>query len=194
MSMKGQSSRLYTLSMALLLLTLMLVAGCGVTTTGLSGAAGNSPEATGTASHPSATQTVPGTSTGPGTPTVAGTGSTATGCPSPTHVVNWPSPPTVIITSAQASKGASLQVGQTLEIALAFGSHWSFEPVAAHGVLVLNTPAGYGDASIKSCVWRFTAEQAGQVTLIYTVAPICLAHMECPQYVGILKIAVDVRQ
>jgi hypothetical protein len=98
----------------------------------------------------------------------------------------------VTVTSAQASKGASLQVGQTLEIALAFGHHWSFEPVAFGGVLLLNTPAGYGDMSLKSCVWRFTAQQAGQITLNFTFAPICQLHMECPQYIGLLKIAIAV--
>jgi hypothetical protein len=182
MKVNRPSSRQYAVPTVIMLLTLLLAAGCGVTT----GSAGTT--------GPSTTPTAAGVSTGPGTPTVAGIGSTTTGCPSPTQVVTWPSPPTVIITSTQASKGASLRVGQTLEIALAFGHRWSFEPIGNEGVLVLNTPAGYGDMSLKSCVWRFTAEQAGQGTLTFTDAPICQLHTECAQYIGILKIAVAVRQ
>jgi hypothetical protein len=87
-----------------------------------------------------------------------------------------------------------LQVGQTLEIALAFGHHWSFGLGAGEAVLALETPAGYGDTSIKSCVWRFTAEQPGHLTLTFVFAPICQLHMECPQYIGLLKIPVVVHQ
>lgn len=184
-----------TLGIGLVLLTLLLLGGCGVTT-GLPGTASSSQGTTGAAvaSTPSATPTPTGASHGQGTPTVAGIGSTGTGCPSPTQVVDWPSPPTVTVTAKQASVGASLQVGQTLEIALAFGNRWSFAPAATQGVLLLNTPAGYGDPTLKSCIWRFTGEKAGEVTLTFTSAPICLAHMECPQYIGLLRIPVDVHQ
>jgi hypothetical protein len=115
-----------------------------------------------------------------------------TGCPQPTQVVQWPSPPAVIVTSADASKGATVHVGQTLEVALPFGQRRSLGPTAGHPELLLNTPAGYGDASLTSCVWRFTAEEAGQAALEFSFKPLCQARMECPQYIGLLKIPIDV--
>jgi hypothetical protein len=98
----------------------------------------------------------------------------------------------VIITPADAPKGVTLQVGQTLEVALPFGQRQSIAPAAGGPALLLNTPAGYGDASLKSCVWRFTAEQAGQTLVTFSSAPICKPGIDCPQYVAIRKITVTV--
>ena len=190
MSANCQSRLAAVLPKTPILLLAMLIAGCGVTT-GTTGITNGGPMA----GQPSGTPTVPATSAVSGTSTPAlGTYDTTTGCPQATQVVEWPSAPAVIVTSADASTGATVQVGQTLEIALPFGQRRSLGPAAGDPELLLNTPAGYGDASLKSCVWHFTAEQAGQVTLLFTFAPICQAHQACPQYVGVLKIPITVRE
>jgi hypothetical protein len=189
MSANCQSRPAAVLPKTLVILLVMLLAGCGVTTgtTGITNGGPLAGLATGT-STVTATASVSGTST----PTEAGTYNTATGCPQATQVVQWPSPPALIVTSANASKGVTVHVGQSLEVALPFGQRRSLGLSAGSPELLLNTPAGYGDASLKSCVWRFTAEQVGQATLNFTFAPICQAHMECPQFIGLTKISIDV--
>ena len=191
MSANCQSRSTAVLPQTLVVLLVLLLAGCGVTT-GTTGITNGGP----LAGQPTGTPIVTATASvsGTGTPTVAGKYDTTTGCPQATQVVQWPSPPAVIVTSADASKGATVQVGQTFEIALPFGQRRSLEPGGGQPILLLNTPAGYGDASLKSCVWRFTAEQVGQVTLNFTFAPICQAHMECPQFIGLLKMPINVLQ
>jgi hypothetical protein len=94
--------------------------------------------------------------------------------------------------STQATKGASLQVGQTLELALVFGHRWSLGPATWEPALALDAPAGYGDASLASCIWHFTAQTAGQIMLTFTSAPVCQAHIACPQLQLVLKIPVTV--
>jgi hypothetical protein len=59
-------------------------------------------------------------------------------------------------------------------------------------MLTLDSPAGYGDASLKSCIWRFTAQKQGQAAISFTFAPECKPPMECPQFMGILKVVVKV--
>jgi len=86
-----------------------------------------------------------------------------------------------------------VQVGQSLEVELPFGHRWSLGPAAGQPALYLDMPAGYGDLSLKSCVWHFTAQQAGQVNLSFTSGPICQAHEECPQFLVVVMIAVEVR-
>jgi hypothetical protein len=189
MSANCQSRPAAVLPKTLVLLLVMLLAGCGVTT-GTTGITNGGPLAGQPTGNPTVTATA--SVSGRSTPTVAGTYDTTTGCPQATQVVQWPSPPAVIVTSANASTGATVHVGQTLEVALPFGQHRSLGLSAGRPELLLNTPAGYGDASLKSCVWRFTAEEAGQATLEFSFKPLCQAHMECPQFIGLLKIPIDV--
>ncbi|MGO8949706.1 MAG: hypothetical protein ACLQUY_19045 [Ktedonobacterales bacterium] len=189
MSAKCHIAPTGSLPKILILLSLMLLAACGQTTstTGINNGGPVEGKSPGTP-----TVTAAPTVAGTGTPAVPGTSSATTGCPLATQAVQWPSPPTVIVTSATASKGATVQVGQTVEIALAFGHRWSLMPAAGQPELVLNTPAGYGDASLKSCVWRFTAQDVGQTTLKFTFAAICQPHQACPQFVGLLNIPINV--
>ena len=195
MQAKSRSSLLLaTLPKILLLMVLFLVAACGLTT-GTTGNASGGPPAGQSAGQSSSTPTKAATTSAPAatsTPKVSGIASTSTGCPLPTQVVQWSSPPTVVVMSTQATKGASLQIGQTLELALGFGHRWSLGPATWEPTLALDAPAGYGDASLKSCIWRFTAQKAGQMTLTFTSAPVCQAHMKCPQYQVLLKIPVTV--
>lgn len=171
----------YTLAAAapttliLLLALLLLLAGCG----GAGASSGAQPPAT-----------VTGGATA--TPTVGGVSATTTGCPQATQIVQWPSPPTVIVTTAQTAKGATVQVGQSLEVALPFGHKWTLGLDAGQPALALSTPAGYGDASLQSCIWRFTTKQAGQVTLTFSSAPICQPHRDCSQAIGLLRIPITV--
>ena len=181
---------LATLPKILLLMVLFLVAACGLTT-GTTGNVGGGPPAGQSSSTPTeaATTSAPAATS---TSTVSGIASTSTGCPLPTQVVQWSSPPTVVVMSTQATKEASLQIGQTLELALGFGHRWSLGPATWEPTLALDAPSGYGDASLASCIWRFTAQKAGQITLTFTSAPVCQAHITCPQYQLVLKIPVTV--
>ena len=191
MQAKSRTSLLLaTLPKILLLMVLFLVAACGLTT-GTTGNISGGPPAGQSSSTPTeaATTSAPAATS---TSTVSGIASTSTGCPLPTQVVQWSSPPTVVVMSTQATKGASLQIGQTLELALVFGHRWSLGPATWEPTLALDAPSGYGDASLASCIWRFTAQKAGQITLTFTSAPVCQAHITCPQYQLVLKIPVTV--
>ncbi len=171
-----------------IVMLVLLLTGCGVTTTtAVSSVDNGGPvqgQATGTPGATSAAATVIASTTG--------ASSATTGCPQATQTVQWPTPPTVIITSAQTSKGAKVSVGQTLEVALAFGHKWTLGPAAGQPALTLNSPAGYGDASLQSCIWHFTGAQAGQFTLQFISAPNCPAHKECPKTIGTLAISIEV--
>lgn len=167
-------------STTVLLLALILLVGCGITT--------------GTADTTNAAGQLSGapTSMATATPSTPAASSTTTGCPLATQVVQWPSPPALIITSAQSTNTAVVHVGQSIELALAFGHRWSLGPNAGQPALALNEPAGYGDTSLGSCIWRFTAEHAGTASVSVLSAPICQAHMQCPQMIAIHTITVTV--
>jgi hypothetical protein len=188
MKVNSQHRLLLSAPRLLILGVLLLLAACGVTTS----VAGNGQAslASSTAGSVSATPSGHGTVIPFHTPTVT---ITKTGCPLPTQTVNWPSPPTIVVTAAEAAKGTSLQVGQTLELELPFGRLWMLGPSSTwKGILTLESPAGYGDASLKSCIWRFTAQKRGQAAITFTFAPVCKPPMECPQFVGVLNVVVAV--
>ncbi len=145
----------------------------------LLGACGAIPQGTGaTAAAPGATATL-------------ATGG-QTGCPAPTRTAPWPSPADAIVSSRSGERSVTLRTGQTLEAQMAWGQKWSALAANPAPTLQMESPAGYGDPQVKSCVWRFTATQAGQTTLMWTIAPLCQPAMACPQYRGILEVQVTV--
>lgn len=115
-----------------------------------------------------------------------------TGCPKPTSVVTWPTPPAATI-GAHNGASATIQIGQTVEIVLPFGHKWALAQDSIPAALTLATPAGYGDAARQSCVWRFTAQQAGSAQLTYSMGPVCAVGVHCPAYITILTFEITVQ-
>ena len=89
-------------------------------------------------------------------------------CPSSAQNVTWPSPPTQVVRShfpSTAPTSLTLQPSQTLEIDLSGPLSWRLYSPDVSPTLTLEAPGGYLDAIGQSCVWRFTARQAGREQL-----------------------------
>jgi len=85
-------------------------------------------------------------------------------CPSSAQNVTWPAPATQVISynpPSTAPAPVTLQVSQTLEVDLYGPWTWQLRSLDSPSILTVGTPAGYLDALGQSCVWRFTAQQAG---------------------------------
>lgn len=150
---------------ALLLLVSMGLVACG---------ASSASTAAGTNAAPTATPT------------------SATGCPlADQNVVRAPA--SVLISPTGAVQQITLHVGQTLEVRLPFGRRWSFFPMSAD-TLTLQSPAGYGDVTAGSCIWRFTAVHVGNTAITFIFAPICLPTMsQCSQLEGHSAFSITVQ-
>jgi hypothetical protein len=157
-----------------LLAVLAVLAGCGLssTTPGTSTASGANTDQTATASVIARETATVGVSTTAGA-------DAATGCPGPVESITWPGRPAAIVTPAQGA--ATVKVGQTLELRLPFGHQWSLGAAMLNGTFTLDSPAGYADLPTRTCIWHFTAKQAGSQDLPIVMAPICQPHAECPQ-------------
>ncbi len=154
--------------------TLLLIAAC----------APRSSTNTGTAAQPPQTAT---TSAAPPT----ATNPAQTGCPESTQAVNWPQPPATIAKPQQQATTVKVKVGQTFEIALPMGQKWTLQPMTG-STLKLGSPAGYGDAAQKSCIWHFTAQAQGQTTLHFEMRPLCASNEPCPRYISMFDFIVQV--
>jgi hypothetical protein len=136
------------------------------------------------------TSTTGGAGTAASAPT-ATSKPTSTGCPLPTQTVAR-TPATVTVQPVtKGIKPVSVTVGQTIEVQLPFGHKWNLFPPASSD-LTVQSPSGYGDASVQSCIWRFQAAQAGSEMLTFTEQPLCTSSMECPDYITQLAIPVTV--
>jgi hypothetical protein len=158
--MRMMSSRRAGWAVAVVLLGSLGLAACGATSTS------------------TATSPAGGSTTTSATPTPA----PATGCPLPTQAVQRP-PADVVVRPLTAEQPVDAKVGQTIEVQLPFGHKWALFPLATT-IVSLQSPAGYGDASVQSCIWRFTATAAGNGQLVYLVSPICQTGVECPNYMA----------
>jgi hypothetical protein len=142
------------------------LAACGVTsTTGGAGTTATSPTAT---SKP-----------------------TSTGCPLPNQMISRAPANVTVRPVSEGVKPVSITVGQIIEVQLPFGHRWALFPPGSSD-LTVQSPAGYGDASVQSCIWRFQGAQAGSETLIFEEQPLCQSGMECPNYVTQIQIPVTV--
>ena len=159
----------------------LLLAGCapGAAQTGMQTAAQTSQTATAT------------TSGSPTTPTATpAAGSAQTGCPAATQNANWPTAPSVVVTLPQSTP-AQVKVGDTLEVALKMNQKWA---LLSHddAILRLDTPAGYGDTALQSCVWHFTALANGQAQVEFSAGPLCLKNLRCPAYIHLVDLSIQV--
>ena len=140
----------------------------------------------GTATHPSQTATSTPTSTA-----AFPSNSALTGCPESTQDVHWPQPPAAIVTPRQSTT-VNVKAGETFEIAAPMGHKWALLPPVG-SILRLDNPAGYGDPTLKTCIWHFTTLSSGQATLEFSMEPLCATGEKCPQYITVVDFTVQVR-
>lgn len=114
-----------------------------------------------------------------------------TGCPLANQTVTWP-PPVPAQLSPEKSATITIKKGQTVEVVLAFGHRWALITSPVDALLHLDAPAGYGDAALQSCIWHFTARQAGQTTLTYSLAPLCVAGYRCSGTETLVNLSITV--
>ncbi|HLI70078.1 MAG TPA: hypothetical protein VKV19_10010 [Ktedonobacteraceae bacterium] len=139
--------------------------------------------------------TNPTTSGSPGSsPTQAATSTQALahGCPNTTIVSTPPPAANVILTSTSASKTASAQKGDTIEIDLPYGASWA-GPMKSSDLLALQNPAGYDSPTAKACVWRFVANGTGTAQVSFTARALCRKGQACPMYVRVVSFTIDIK-
>jgi hypothetical protein len=135
---------------------------------------------TAVASRPAASQTTP--SAAP-TATRAAKGGEATTnvCPGgqpPTNAASFA--PDVTVGEDIQQRSLTLRQGQRLEVRLDSQTQWVFSTSGAQNALTSTIPGGWYDPASQSCVWRFEAKAAGQVTLTYTGGAPCPPLKLCP--------------
>ena len=166
---------------------LLLLAGCAPGATSASTQTAAQTSSTAATISPTATTTYTGS---PVPTTTPPSGSAQTGCPEPTQNVKWPSPPIVVVTLPQSTP-VQAKVGDTLEIVLTWNQKWA---LVSHNdaILRLDNPSGYGDASLHSCVWHFTALTNGQEDVVFSGGPPCAKGAICPAPVGLVDLTIQV--
>lgn len=111
------------------------------------------------------------------------TGGTSIGCP--THLIPVdPLPAPDVVLTQQSDPGSNVKtvhvnVGQSIEIRLPAAFAWRLARTP-DAVLTLASPAGWYNASLRTCVWRFGAASAGTVALDFAGAIVCDPGKACP--------------
>jgi hypothetical protein len=110
---------------------------------------------------------------------------TPQGCPSGQSPIDAASfTPDVIVTQDARAAGTAQPVvlapGQRLEIRLQPMFTWELKMSGAGNALAVTGPQGWYDASLKMCVWRFTAAGAGKATLAFDGDVVCPPLKLCP--------------
>lgn len=127
----------------------------------------------------------------------AGNGATANGCPSKQLPADGGIfRPDVTITSSQdlgATQSFALTQGQRLEIHLDPTTQWNLTTTDPAHVLDSMTPAGWYDASLNACVWRFTAVGAGTDHLAFRGPVLCPPNIRCTAVLEQVAFDVTVR-
>ncbi len=168
---------------AWLLILLLFVAACapggqasGSAVGGPGGptAGAATPGSTSSATNPSGSSSPPAEQPTPGSASL-------NGCPSQQPPPGAANPTDVVVSSGGGANGlaVSLRAGQTLEVRLAATVHWGLQIKDTAHILTASTPNGWYDASLKACVWRFTATGAGSAALIYGGSLVCAPHSQC---------------
>lgn len=198
--------RLTSLVVALLLAACAQFAGPGATTTQL--ALSTQPPAAPTQPAPTqpppaGTATVAGGTAAPETPTAAAVATTtlggtpgalANGCPEQQAPASAGTKPDVAVGNQFGGTGsASLAVGQLLEVRLGASLRWTLTLSDPTHVLAPVDHNGWYDPGQNTCVWRFTGQTPGTVTLVYGGRPICEPDKACPQFVIASDFTVTVK-
>ena len=150
------------------LVALLVLAGCGITTT--SGATSAPPSAAGA----SATAT-----------------SHANPCPGPAGSVNDAGTAALVLTPQTANRSGSAHVGALVQVRLPDTSHWDYLSTSSLAPL---SPAGLHDATVGVCVWNFRPRSAGSVRLSFARSAICHPGTPCPLYLQQVGFTLQVTQ
>lgn len=185
---------------SLALLALFAACGRSIYVSGVGAGSSTDQTATATASGANHGGTTGTTTTGglPATPTPGRAPYTPTprptpdypltGCPLATQTFAWPDTPAVIITKVGPT---TVKVGQTFEIALAFGHRYFLASTQFGPAVALDSPAGYGDQATKQCIWHFHATQAGSANIVFAIDPLCPTET-CPGYAVNVTFTINV--
>lgn len=149
------------------LLALMALAGCGITT-----AAGPAPGGAG--ASPSATASA-----------------RSAACPGPAGSVNDAGTPVLILTDTPGKGSGSAAVGALVQVRVPDSSHWDY---LSAGTLAPLMPAGVHDTTLHVCVWNFRPQKAGSMKLSFARSAICRAGVPCPMYMQQVAFALQVTQ
>ncbi|HLV97413.1 MAG TPA: hypothetical protein VKT82_01940 [Ktedonobacterales bacterium] len=87
----------------------------------------------------------------------------------------------------------ALRQGQTLEVRLPATIIWRLQQQDAAGILTTNEATGWYDATLKDCLWRFTAVKTGSATLSFSGGLVCPPNAACPAIAAIQQYNVTVR-
>jgi hypothetical protein len=101
---------------------------------------------------------------------------------SPTDAASFK--PDVIVSqnsdAAGVAQSITLAQGQRLEIRLQSMFNWVLMISGTSNALAITGPQGWYNASLKMCVWRFTAIDAGEVRLDFEGTIVCPPLKLCP--------------
>lgn len=87
----------------------------------------------------------------------------------------------------------TLSTGQTLEVRLSASVRWHAQVQDSAGILTTNEATGWYDATLKSCIWRFTALKPGNVSLGFSGVLICPPREQCLAVAMVQQYTVTVR-
>ena len=160
--------RFVVMAAPILLMAVMALGACGVTTTtGVGGAA------------PTQTPT-----------TVAAGTPSALGCDAPRPGEMIP-PATTLLPMKNGT--VEVKVGQTAGANLPATFRWSLQREDPAQAVTPVAPQGALDTATNTCDWRFLAEHPGTVTLTFSGVFQCPPHKMCPALAMALTYTLDVR-
>ncbi len=116
----------------------------------------------------------------------------AYGCPGGIAANAPTTPANVVVLFKNSNSVVTAHNGDVIEFRLPFGQVWS-GPTASQGVLQLQTPYGYASTTMKVCIWRFVAVNAGTTQLNFMGRAVCEKGQMCPQYILRVPFTIDVR-
>ncbi len=157
-------------------LGLLMLAACAP---GGSRTAGNT--SPGQASPTASVQRSP-TATATSSPSATPGSQALNGCSTASPPADAQKPADVVVTlkGTGNEQPVTLNKGQTLEVRLLATARWHMNVQNSSSALGTQEAIGWYNASLKSCIWRFTAVGAGTATLVFTGIIICPPKDQCP--------------
>lgn len=117
------------------------------------------------------------------------------GCPSQLIPVDGAPHADVLVTGQNDAPNQSvkLRVDKSIEVRLSAGIIWHLATTDATGVLSASAPQGWFDSGHLACVWVFTANTAGQATLMFSGGLLCAPDVACPTIAAAQTYTVQVQ-
>ncbi len=140
------------------IMSALLLAACGRTVNAGNGDAGASATATATA-----------------------VASTLNGCPGKQASSSpLPAASTVVTQVSGNPTRVTLNIDQTVEVRLPANFRWGGGPNDPNHILSATADEGWFDATLHTCIWRYTATKAGSAALTFSGTFLCEASKPCP--------------